>query len=237
MINRTGRRAPAKTASRLAPRKATRRVTTHAPDGETERLILEAARQVFIRRGTQGARMQEIAREAGVNQALLHYYFRSKERLAAAVFQMVAGRFLPGLIDTLGSDLPLSEKVDRLVALYLNNLSLNPFLAGYLISELHHHPERAAQLLTGALGAEPSRVAPPAIEKLGRQIAEAVAAGTMRSISPHQFVINLVSLCVFPFAAKPMLSVILGLDDKSFPRFIEQRKTDLPAFFHHALRP
>lgn len=181
--------------------------------------------------------MQEIAREAGVNQALLHYYFRSKERLAAAVFQMIAGKFLPVLIDTLGSDLPLEEKVDRLIALYLHNLSLNPFLAGYVISELHHHPERAAQLLGGAIGAEPGRVIPPAIEKLRRQIEDGVAAGTMRRVAPHQFVVNLVSLCVFPFAARPMLAVILGLDDKTFPRFIEQRKTELPAFFHNALRP
>jgi AcrR family transcriptional regulator len=180
--------------------------------------------------------MQEIAREADVNQALLHYYFRSKERLAAAVFQMVAGRILPALIDTLGSELSLPKKVDRLIALYLQNLSLNPFLAGYVISELHHHPERAAQLLTGALGADPSRVVPSLIEKLRRQIDDAVAAGTMHRISPQQFVVNLVSLCVFPFAARPMLGMILGLDDRTFPRFIEQRKTELPAFFHNALR-
>jgi TetR/AcrR family transcriptional regulator len=207
------------------------------PDGETEHRILEAARQVFIRRGTEGARMQEIAREAGVNQALLHYYFRSKERLAAAVFQMVAGRILPALIDTLGSDLSLAEKIDRLIALYLQNLALNPFLAGYVLSELHHHPERAAQLLTGAIGAEPALVVPPVMEKLRRQIEHAAAAGEIRSISPHQFVVNLVSLCVFPFAARPMIGVILGLDDRTFPRFIEQRKTELPAFFHNALRP
>src|SRR5215217_6916550 len=99
-----------------------------SPDGETEQRILEAARTVFIRRGTAGARMQEIAGEAGVNQALLHYYFRSKERLAVAVFQQMASRLFPALLHTLGADFSLDEKIDRIVALYLENLSRNPFL-------------------------------------------------------------------------------------------------------------
>lgn len=224
-------------ASPAKPARKTPRRIVPPTDGETEQRILDAARKVFISRGTAGARMQEIAREAGVNQALLHYYFRSKERLAAAVFQQVAGRILPALIETLGSDIPLDEKIERVVALYLENMSRNPFLAGYVISELHHHPERAAQLLGGAIGADPRRVVPPAIQKLKQQIEEAAAAGEIGSIAPQQFVVNLVSLCVFPFAARPLLSVILGMDDAVFGRFIEQRKTELPAFFRNALRP
>ena len=111
-------------------------------DGDTEARILHAARAVFIRRGTAGARMQEIAEEAGVNQALLHYYFRSKERLSEAVFRETAGRMFPILIGTLGSDASIDEKIERIVDAYLDNLSRSPFLPGYVISELHHHPER-----------------------------------------------------------------------------------------------
>src|SRR5688500_20073490 len=80
------------------------------PDRETEQRILDAARAVFVRRGTAGARMQEIAAEAGVNQALLHYYFRSKERLSGAVFQHMAARLFPALIQTLGGDATIEEK-------------------------------------------------------------------------------------------------------------------------------
>src|SRR5512139_1959430 len=87
-----------------------------ATDRETEQRILDAARTVFVRRGTAGARMQEIAAEAGVNQALLHYYFRSKERLASAVFQQVAARVFPVLLQVLGSDMTLDEKVERVVS-------------------------------------------------------------------------------------------------------------------------
>ncbi|MEO7457887.1 MAG: TetR/AcrR family transcriptional regulator [Gemmatimonadaceae bacterium] len=206
-------------------------------DGETEQKILEAAQSVFIRRGTAGARMAEIAQEAGVNQALLHYYFRTKERLSIAVFSKIAGRLFPSLRQLLGSDVSLDDKIDRLVALYLDNLSKHPYLPGYVLSELHHHPERIPQLLEFVLGAPPKAVMSPVFEKLGEQIDERVAAGTMRPISPEQFAINLISLCIFPFAARPMLRMVFGMDDDAFARFIEQRKTELPEFFRNALRP
>src|ERR1043165_4381438 len=109
-------------------RTKTTRPPTAVRDGETEGRILTAAQRVFIRRGTAGARMQEIAHEADVNQALLHYYFRSKERLAQAVFQQMAARLFPALIQTLASDLSIDAKIDRLVAIYIENLTGNPFL-------------------------------------------------------------------------------------------------------------
>ncbi len=227
--------AGAQRTARTAPKRTAKRALDL--DGETEQKILNAAHTVFIRRGTAGARMQEIAKEAGVNQALLHYYFRNKERLSAAVFQHVAARIFPALIQTLGADISIDDKIDRIVASYLDNLSRSPFLPGYLISELHHHPERVRQLLGTAIGADPGRVVPPLLAKLRQQIAERVAAGTMRHIEPEQFAINLVSLCIFPFAARPMLTVVFSMDDPAFARFIEQRKTELPQFVRNALRP
>ena len=207
------------------------------PDRETEQKILDAAQLVFTRRGTAGARMAEIAKEAGVNQALLHYYFRSKERLSTAVFQQIAGRIFPALAETLTADGALSEKVDRLVTLYLDSLSRSPFLAAYIIAELHHHPERVEQLMSRAMGAKPKGVLSPLLRKLGAQIDAEVVAGTMRPIAPEEFAVNLVSLCIFPFAARPMLRIVFGMDDDAFARFIEQRKTELPSFFRNALRP
>jgi TetR/AcrR family transcriptional regulator len=206
-------------------------------DTDTEQRILEAARTVFLRHGTAGARMQEIAREAGVNQALLHYYFRTKERLSAAVFQQIASRIFPALAQTLAADISLDEKIDGLIGVYLDNLSRNPFVPGYLISELHHHPERVQQLLTVAIGADPRAVLPPLFKKLEKQIDERVRAGTMRRIQPHQLVINLISLCIFPFAARPMLSIVFGMDNPAFTRFIDQRRKEVPEFVRNALRP
>lgn len=208
-----------------------------ASDRETEQRILDAARAVFVRKGTAGARMQEIAAEAGVNQALLHYYFRSKERLSAAVFQQFAARLFPALIETLGSDISLDEKIDRFVAIYLDNLQRTPFLPAYLLSELHHHPERVEQMLASIAGGAPGAVMRPLFRKLEAQIAERVRAGTMRPMAAEQFAVNLISLCIFPFAARPMFRIMFEMDDARFAAFIDRRKTEIPAFFRNAIRP
>ena len=210
---------------------------SRAREAATEQRILNAARAVFLRRGTAGARMQEIAREAGVNQALLHYYFRSKERLSAAVLQQVASRIFPALIQTVAGDLSLDEKIERLVTIYIDTLSQNLFVPGYLLSEAHHDPDRIEKLLSGAIGTSPRSIAPLLLKNLERQIDEQVQNGKMRPIKAQQFIINLISLCVFPFAARPMLRIVFGMDDATFIRFVEQRKKELPDFFRSALRP
>ena len=206
-------------------------------DGDTEARILHAARAVFIRRGTAGARMQEIAEEAGVNQALLHYYFRSKERLSEAVFRETAGRMFPVLIQTLGSDASIGEKIERIVQASLDTLTRSPFLPGYVISELHHHPERIPQLISSATGIDLSTAMKPVLEKLDRQLASEARAGRVRRISAQQFLANLLSLCVFPFAAQPMLRAAFGFDDDGFAKFIAQRRKELPQFILNALAP
>jgi AcrR family transcriptional regulator len=207
------------------------------PDGDAERRILDAAHKVFIRRGTAGARMQEIADEAGVNKALLHYYFRSKSRLADAIFQRVAGGVFARIADVALSDAPLEEKVPHIVGAYLDQLSRAPYAPGYVLGELNQHPERGAQLIDTLSrmreGASPRAV----LETLQRQIDARIAAGTIRPISAQQFLTNLISLCIFPFAAKPLLSAVMELDDAGFSAFIEERRRVLPEFFLNALRP
>lgn len=206
-------------------------------DQHTENKILDAARTVFIRHGTAGARMQEIAEEAGVNQALLHYYFRSKERLSAAVFQQVARQLFPRLFQTLGSDLPLEAKIEVIVNAYLDVLSQNRFMPAYVLSELHHHPERAKQILISGIGSDPGKALIPVLAKLKTQIDAEVEEGRIRPIAPQEFIINMLSLCVFPFAARPLLAVALGFDDARFAAFIKQRRKRLPEFIRMALRP
>src|SRR5690349_10351626 len=86
-----------------------------APDGDTERRILDAARRVFIKRGSAGARMQEIAAEAGVNQALLHYYFRTKDALSLAVFKEAASKLFPGILRILSGPEAFEVRIERVV--------------------------------------------------------------------------------------------------------------------------
>jgi TetR/AcrR family transcriptional regulator len=204
---------------------------------DTEARILEAARAVFIRRGTAGARMQEIAAEAGVNQALLHYYFRSKDQLGAAVFSQMASRLFPALLQVLSSDASLDAKIEQIVTVYHENLTRNPFLPGYVLAELQYHPERIQTVMAKIGGGEPRSVIGPVFLRLNEQIQAEVNAGRMRPITARDFVVNLVSLCIFPFAARPMLSMMLGLDEGTFPTFIAERSRTLAAFYRNALRP
>jgi AcrR family transcriptional regulator len=202
-----------------------------------EERILDAAHRVFLRRGSAGARTQEIADEAGVNKALLHYYFRSKERLAAAVFQRAATKLMPPVIATLASNLELEIKVARVIDIELDVLLDHPYLPGYIISELTHNPSRTKELIAALAGVSVDELAPRLFDTLGKQIRARVREGRMRPIAPDQFMLNLLSLCIFPFAARPLLCAALQLDAAGFRRLIEERKTALPQFFLDALRP
>src|SRR3954466_4362094 len=208
-----------------------------ARDGDTEQRILEAAHAVFVRRGTAGARMQEIAAEAGVNQALLHYYFRSKEQLARAAFERAGSQLMPAIVRVMASDAAIEDKVARVVVIELDHLSRAPYLPGYIIGEVAHHPERAAQLIAAVTGLSPAEIGPRVLSTLRRQIAQRVEAGVMCSIAPEAFIVNLMALCIFPFAARPMIQTMLGIDERRFMEFMSRRRRELPAFFLGALRP
>lgn len=209
-----------------------------APLGaDAEQRILDAAHRVFLRRGSAGARTQEIADEAGVNKALLHYYFRSKERLATAVFHRAAAKLMPPVIAVLASDAELEDKVHRVIEIELDVLLRHPYLPGYIISELTHNPARAKQFLTALSGVPLEEIATGPLDILSRQIRAAARAGRIRAIAPDQFILNLLSLCIFPFAARPMVQTVLHLDDEGFARLIARRRRELPLFFLEALRP
>jgi len=206
-------------------------------DADTETRILDAAHAVFMRRGTAGARMTEIAREAGVNHALVHYYFRSKQRLAEAVFRRAIGQFFPAMIGVLASDAPLEDKVRMVAAAQIDMLQKNRYLPGYLLAELNHYPERAEQLLSTMSGTTPANLRARLFGTLGKQLEDAARSGLLREIRPQEFVLNLVSMIVYPFAARPLVMAIMGMDDATFTAAMEERKKEIPAFFLSALRP
>src|SRR5262249_11467511 len=155
-------------------------------------------------------------REAGVNQALLHYYFRSKEQLAQAAFARAAAQFMPAVIAVLAGSGDLDDKVRRIVALELDHLSRAPLLPGYILREVTHPRGRAAQLSAAMIGQAPAEIRPRVFGALAAQIEAKVAAGAMRPIAPPTFIVNLMSLCIFPFAACPMLTTMLGMDERGF---------------------
>jgi AcrR family transcriptional regulator len=206
------------------------------PSGQTETdaraRILDAADTVFVRHGIDGARMQEIANEAGVNKALLHYYFRSKADLARAVWLRITNSLAPGVLQMLASDLPLDDKIDRVVEIYYGTLTKHPYLLVYIVSEAARHPKLVEEIYTP----ERKLMARGMIATLRRQLEEKARTEKTSPISADQFLVTLLGSCLFPFVARPMLTTVLGLNPEEFSRFIDKRKRDLPLFLKRALQ-
>jgi len=207
------------------------------PSGQTEtdtrQRILDAADEIFVRRGIDGARMQEIADHAGVNKALVHYYFRSKANLARSVWLRIASSFVPGIFEMMASDLPLDDKIDQFVDAYHTTLTRHPYLLAYVISEAARHPD----LVDDFYSTERRQAARRMINKLREQIGEQVKGKNVAPVSAEQFLVTLTSSCLFPFAAQPMIAEVLGLGPTGVREFMRRRRTELPAFLKRALQP
>jgi AcrR family transcriptional regulator len=106
----------------------------------TEEKILIAARKVFIEKGWDGARMQEIADNAGINKALLHYYFRNKEQLFKRVFAGIVGKLIPNLNTIIQSEQPIFEKIQAFIDAYLDFLLANQELPLLSLMSYHEMP-------------------------------------------------------------------------------------------------
>ena len=198
-------------------------------DKTTEERILAAARRVFVREGMTGARMQDIADEAGINKALLHYYFRNKEKLFEAVFQEAAGRLFPKINEIFEAELGLFEKIERFCDEYITLVMDNPYLPLFVLNEINRDPHYF-------LGKVWKGKSTPRPEKLLAQIKAEQKAGRIRAVDPLQLLMNLLSMTIFPFVAKPMLRKNFGMDEQAFRLAMEKRKKEIPAFIIHSIR-
>ncbi len=216
---------------RSSTKQSSARPLESGADQETRDRILEAAHTVFLRKGTASSRTQEIAAEAGVNKALVHYYFGTKAALADAIFERALGTLMPRIFGILADpNRSIEEKVPAIVREQIDFHSARPYLAGYLLSELHAQPDRIARLMTRQGGRVP-------LDVIRKQLREAAKAGTIRRISAEQFVVNLMGLLIFPFAIRPALSELLSLDATRWRAFIEERRRLVPDFFMAGVRP
>ncbi|GAB5537669.1 MAG: hypothetical protein Rubg2KO_39180 [Rubricoccaceae bacterium] len=204
-------------------------------DLDTETRILEAAHRVFTRRGVAAARTQEIADEAGVNKALLHYYFRTKEKLSDAVFLQAAGGLFPQMLGALASDLPLREKLQTAIHTQMDALEASPFLPGYILCELRADPERLSRLLHETFPVEQMRGM--LFASLQHQIDAEVEAGRLRPIAPQTLLIALMSNLIFPHAAAHMLEVAAGLDEDARRELADWRRRELADFLLRGFAP
>ena len=193
----------------------------------TEERILAASKKVFHTRGFDGARMQEIANEAGVNKSLVHYYFRNKESLFKSVFEDAFGQLLTKMNEVFFSDLPIIAKIETFLHFYLDFLAMNSYLPWFILKGLHERPGQLKELMD-RMQMSPQRL----INRIHDQVKEELNI----EIDPLHFFINMLSLSIFPFLARPLILSVLGYSPEMLGQFYEERKTKVPEFILNALK-
>lgn len=197
-------------------------------DESTEQKILAAAKAVFIEQGMAGARMQDIADRAGINKALLHYYFRSKDKLFEMVFREAAMKFLPRVSILFEADMPLFDKIRAFVDNYITLLMDNPFIPLFVLNEVHKSPEDyIAKIWGGRM---------PPVKEFAAHVQREIEAGRIKPIKPFHLMMNMISMCVFPFVGRPVLKGVFGLDHDQFIQLMEERKTLVADFVIDSIR-
>lgn len=197
-------------------------------DQDTREHLLNVAAQIFYEKGFHGARTQEIADRAGVNKAMLHYYFRNKEQLFDAVFEGALGVLMPSLVRFFTGDQPLREKISNVIDEYTTLLREHPHVPVFILSELRMHPDKIATM---------GEAISLRSEKLEAQIEAEIAAGNLRPIAPRHFVISLFSACIFPYISSPIWQKLLDLDQAEYEQLLTERKEALMDLFWDSLRP
>jgi TetR/AcrR family transcriptional regulator len=189
-------------------------------DNQTKELIMNATKNIFFKKGNIHATTQDIADEAGVNRALIHYYFSSREQLLEMVLkdasremsQRIQKAFMPGS--------SFREKMDTFLTIHINELLEYPFLENFIIAEFNRSGGGKMHLLS-------KEVAGIFMETFVRDLLDEMEQGTIVRMSPEQFLINIVSLCSYPLIARPLLQQVFDLDDAAYLDFIKKRKEQI----------
>jgi len=195
----------------------------------TEKLIMEAAKKIFGRKGLDGARMQEIADEAGINKALVHYYFRSKDKLFEAVINEIFLSFFPKVMSLMSNpSISLFQKIERFVDLYITLIQENPHIPGFMAQELSSGgADRVLDMFKDS-GIKP--------EVFFQQIEQEIKTGTIVPVNPVHLFVNMISMCIFPFLARPLISGFLIRERIDYDEFLEERKKELPKFIINSIK-
>ncbi|MFK7770814.1 MAG: TetR/AcrR family transcriptional regulator [Saprospiraceae bacterium] len=196
----------------------------------TEQEILEIARKHFVRKGFAGARMQEIADEAGINKAMLHYYFRSKDKLYHEIIKQTLNFMIPKLANAISQEGNFWEKIERLINTYIDTLTEHPDIPFFIIAELSQKRERFIEELKN----KSSHF--PAAQKFVMEMMNEMAQGNIKEFPPIHLFLNIVGMTVFPFMAKPVFQTIFEVSEKDFEQLMQLRKKVILDFVKSALK-
>ena len=185
----------------------------------TEEKIFIAARNVFHKKGFSGARLQEIADEAGINKAMLHYCFKNKELLFQAVFKNAFGQLAPQINEIFNSNESVFEKIIKFTNSYISFVIQNPYLPAFVIQEMNNNPEFVISFLKDENKPNPSQFV--------LQIEKEIKSGIIKPINPKQLLLDVFSMTAFPFVAQTLVKGILEISDSEFNLMMEERKATI----------
>ncbi|HEY4287401.1 MAG TPA: TetR family transcriptional regulator [Puia sp.] len=199
-------------------------------EASTEEKIKEAARKLFTQKGFSATRTRDIAEEAGINLALLNYYFRSKQKLFDIIMMENFRQFIRGIsFNFLEQNTTLDQKITKVVSMYIDFLTQNPDLPLFILNELRNNPEQLASNIDDQVGSTRA--------KLFSQLKIAAEEGKIGDINPFHLMANLIGLTVFPFIARPILQKVTGVTDNQFNELMQQRKQQIPLWIKTMLSP
>lgn len=193
---------------------------THKND--TEQLILDSARKLFLTKGYHGTTTEDIANVANVNKASLHYYFRSKDKLFELILSEVLTQISNNLIKILNSNILFKNKIRQIISAYLDILLQHPYFPDFVIHELTSNPERMETIVKKHTHFFRSFL------KFQVEIRKELVLKKRTDINPFEFTLNIASLCVFPFLSKPIITRISkSFGETQFLALMNKRKSDI----------
>lgn len=188
----------------------------------TEERILEAAVQEFMAKGYAGARTTAIAEAAGVTHAMLHYYFRTKDKLFDRIIESKIGTLRDIMLASLGDPtIPLFDKIKSTIENHQDFIAANPELPRFMINEVLSRPDRMPKVIE-----QLKHHTPLVVQSLQRQIDEYADRGLCRRVDAGMLMLDIVSLNIFPFSATPMVNALLGGMMENRQAFVEARKIE-----------
>ena len=185
----------------------------------TQELIKETTKNLFFVQGRFAATTQEIADEAGVNRTLINYYFRSRDNLVQIVFDEAHRVEKEKSEVIMRSDLNFKEKISKFIEESLQTSLKYPYLETYIVSQINNV---VSQINNGSC--HKRDVEKTDLKKLYRDIEKEMDAENIEKMEPIQFLMNMISLLVFPSAVRPLIMENMKINDKDFDRLIADRK-------------
>lgn len=199
---------------------------------DIEGRIVEAAKQVFVRKGYEATKMGDIAAEVGMSRTALHYYFRTKEMLFDAIFDQLMGALLPNISLIMDEESTCLEKIPKVIDQYVALVQQNPLFPIFLINEFNRDPEH----LYRSVMKNPERVQP--LLRLQHQLLDEMERGLLNKVPLIYTASTLVSLVIFPMLVRhPLTTIFLQGNAEKFEIFIEERKAMIKEIMFRLLAP